>query len=109
MNTKRALEIVSLLSDGIDPHTGEVFSDEAYQHPDTVRALYKAKEALIRMIEYEKRQKNLPDNAGKSWSAEEENQLIAAFDSGTEIKDIAKTHKRTEYAIKSRLGKLGKI
>lgn len=109
MNTNRALEIVSLLADGIDPHTGEVFSDGAYQHPDTVRALYKAKEALIRLVNYEKRQRDLPDNAGMSWSVEEENQLVAAFDAGTEIKDLAETHKRTEGAIKSRLVRLGKI
>lgn len=109
MNTNRALEIVNLLAEGIDPHTGEMFSGGAYQHPDTVRALYKAKEALIRLENYEKRQKNLPDNAGISWSVEEENQLVAAFDAGTEIKELAETHKRTEGAIKSRLVRLGKI
>lgn len=109
MNTNRALEIVSLLYDGIDPHTGEVFSDGAYQHPDTVRALNKAKEALIRLINYEKRQRDLLDNAGMRWSVEEENQLVTAFDAGTEIKDLAETHKRTEGAIKSRLVRLGKI
>ena len=109
MNTKRALEIVSYLSDGIDPYTGEVFSVGAYQHPDTVRALYKAKEALIRLINYEKKQRDLPDNSGMIWSVEEENQLVAAFDAGTEIKDLAKTHKRTKGAIKSRLVRLGKI
>jgi hypothetical protein len=109
MNTNKALEIVSILSDGIDPHTGEVFSDGVLHHPDTVRALYKAKEALIRLINYEKRQRDLPDNAGTSWSVEEENQLIAAFDAGTELRDLAKIHKRTEGAITSRLGRLGKI
>jgi len=109
MNTNRALEIVSLLYDGIDPHTGEVFSDGAYQHPDTVRALNKAKEALTRLINYEKRRRDLPDNAGMKWSVEEENQLVTAFDAGTEIKDLAETHKRTEGAIKSRLVRLGKI
>jgi len=109
MNTKRALEIISLLSDGLNPYTGEVLTDNAYQHPDTVRALYKAKEALIRLINIEKRQKDLPEHTGMNWSEEEENQLVALFDSGTKIKDLAKIHKRTEGAIRSRLGKLGKI
>ena len=109
MNTNKALEIVSILSGGIDPNTGEVFSDGVLHHPDTVRALYKAKEALIRLINYEKRQRDLPENAGTSWSVEEENQLIDAFDAGTELRDLAKIHKRTEGAITSRLGRLGKI
>ena len=109
MNTNKALEIVSLLSEGINPYTGEVFSDEAYQHPDTVRALYKAKEALIRLLQNEKRQKYLPDNAGMIWSEEEENQLVATFDAGIEIKDLAEIHKRTVGAVRTRLVRLGKI
>jgi hypothetical protein len=109
MNTNRALEIISLLSDGIDPYTGEVFSEGAYQHPDTVRALYKAKEALIRVLQYEKKQKYLPVNAGMVWSEEEENQLVAAFEEGTEIKVLAGIHKRTEGAVRTRLARLGKF
>jgi len=43
MDTDRAKEILELLSDGIDPFTGEIFpKDSPYQHPDTVRALFKA-------------------------------------------------------------------
>jgi len=109
MNTNRAIEIISLLSDGIDPYTGEVFSYGAYQHPDTVRALCKAKEVLIQLRNCEKRQKDLPENAGVSWSFEEENQLVSAFDAGMDMKDLAVTHKRTEGAIRSRLIRLGKI
>jgi predicted GIY-YIG superfamily endonuclease len=110
MNTNRAIEIVSKLADGINPYTGESFKpDSAYQHPDTVRALYKAKEALERLANYERRQENLPENAGVSWSQEEEERLVKAFDKGTGIKDLAKLHKRTEGAIKARLARLGKI
>jgi len=77
MNIEEAKRIVSLLADGVDPHTGEIFSqDSPYQHPDTVRALYKALMALERWAKYERRQKNLPPNAGKAWSAEEEELLI---------------------------------
>jgi len=109
MNIIRAVEIVSLLSDGIDPYTGEVLSDGVYQHPETYLALDKAKEALVRMINYEKKQRDLPNNAGMSWSVEEENTLVASFDTGTGIKDLADAHKRTEGAIRSRLVRLGKI
>jgi len=109
MNAKRAFEIVNLLADGINPYTGEVFSDGVFQHPDTVRALYIAKKALTRLINYEKRQQNLPSNAGVSWSLEEEDKLLAGFDTGKGIAELAKIHGRTTGAIQSRLVKLGKI
>jgi hypothetical protein len=109
MKTTRALEIINFLADGINPHTGEVFPDGVYQHPDTVRALHKAKEALVRMVKSETRQRDLPENAGKSWSVEEEEKLVSAFDAGAGIKDLAEDHKRTKGAIQSRLVKLGKI
>jgi LmbE family N-acetylglucosaminyl deacetylase len=47
MEINKALEIIKALSEEIDPHTGEIFPpDTPYQHPDTVRALYKAIDAL---------------------------------------------------------------
>ena len=109
MNTDRELEIVSLLSDDIYTYSGKVLSDEAYQHPDTVRALYKAKEALGNLKHFENKQEKLTENAGMCWSEEEEKSLVASFDKGTGIKDLAETHKRTEGAIIARLVKLGKI
>jgi DNA-binding NarL/FixJ family response regulator len=110
MDTNRAIEILKLLSDGIDPFTGEIFPENSpYQHPDTVRALFKAIDALRKIQSREVRQKNLPENTGKSWSEEEDNQLIDKFDSGKSCKEISEEHKRTEGAIKSRLIKLGKL
>jgi hypothetical protein len=47
METDRATEILRLLGEGIDPFTGEIFPQNSpYQHPDTVRALFKAIDAL---------------------------------------------------------------
>lgn len=43
------------------------------------------------------------------WDAEEDQSLVADFESGTPIKDLAQTHQRTEGAIRSRLMKLGKL
>ena len=110
METDRAIEIIKLLSDGVDPFTGEIFPENSpYQHPDTVRALFKAIDALRKIQSRLARQGNLPGNAGKPWTEGEDNQLINTYDSGKSIKEISEEHKRTEGAIKSRLLKLGKI
>ena len=40
MQKDKVLEILTALSDGVDPSTGELFPDGSpYQHPDKVRAL----------------------------------------------------------------------
>jgi len=110
MDTDRAIEILRLLSDGIDPFTGEMFpKDSPFQHPDIVRALFKAVDALRKIQGRQVRQKNLPESAGKPWTEEEDNQLINGYDAGRSFKELSEKHKRTEGAIKSRLLKLGKI
>jgi len=48
-------------------------------------------------------------NKGKKWDLEEENRLCKEFNSEISISEIAKNHQRTEYAIKKRLQKLGKL
>ena len=48
-------------------------------------------------------------NKGKKWDIEEENRLCNYYNLGTSISEIAKNHQRTEYAIKKRLQKLGKL
>ena len=110
METDRAIEILRFLSDGVDPFTGEIFPENSpYQHPDTVWALFKAIDALRKIQSRHIRQGNLPENAGKAWTEEDDNQLINNYDSGKSYKEISEEHKRTEGAIKSRLLKLGKI
>lgn len=110
MEISKALEIIKALSDGVDPFTGEIFPpDSPYQHPETVRALFKALDALERMQQREKRQKSLPENAGKPWSEEEDKLLMDQFDKGVSLKELSRNHERTEGAIKSRLIKLGRI
>lgn len=48
-------------------------------------------------------------NSGKSWSNEEESQLIAQFEQGVSTKLLASAHRRSVVAIHARLLKLGKI
>jgi len=108
METDKSLEIIHALANGVDPHTGEEYSaDSPYQHPQTVRALFMAVEALERSRERAKkaddRQKRLPGNAGKAWETEEDQRLLTTFDGGKSIREIAEMHQRTESAILSRL------
>jgi hypothetical protein len=110
MDTDRTIQILKLLSDGIDPFTGEIFpKDSPYKHPDTVRALFKAIDALGKIQSRQVRRRELPGNAGKPWSEQEDKQLINNYDTGKSFKEISEEHKRSEGAIKSRLLKLGKI
>ncbi|GEL78739.1 hypothetical protein [Tenuibacillus multivorans] len=110
MDTDKAIEIVNLLANGVDPETGEVFPNNSpYQHPEVIRSLFLAIKALEKMDKSEKRQKRLPRNAGKSWTEEEEYLLVKAFDEGKSINELSEVHKRTKGSIRSRLIKLEKI
>lgn len=109
MDEAKALGIVAALADGINPLTGEVFTqDSPYQSADVVRALFLARSAL------ESRRRNrsrdaLPANAGKPWSAEEDAQLLGQFDRGLAVAELARAHERTAAGIQARLEKHGRL
>jgi len=110
MDYNTSLKIIQILSDGIDPVTGEVFpADSPYQNAHIVRALFKATEALEAVIKRNDKRKELPERAGKSWDKTEADLLVQKFDEGATVGELAKEHKRTRGAIESRLVKLGKI
>jgi hypothetical protein len=91
MEKQAAMHIVSILAQGIDPQTGESFpAGSPYQHPDTVRALFQAVEAMAGASPGRSRQASsgAPENAGKPWPDDENHALGAAFDAG---KAIART------------------
>lgn len=112
MDLDEALKLVALLADGIDPQTGEVFSDDSpYQQPQTIRALY----TLIRAVEGKATSKTAngtkpqPKKAGASWTTEEDQQLTDAFKRGEPVAQIAQLHERSQRAIEARLVRLGLI
>ena len=117
MEKQAALHIVQALAQGIDPQTGETFpADSAYQHPQTVRALFEAAEALAASATGRARSTSsqgapapAPEMAGKPWSDEEDQMLAAAFDAGKAIAELAGLHRRSRVAIQARLVRLGKI
>ena len=122
MERQAALHILQALAQGIDPHTGEHLSGTGpYQHPDTVRALFHAVEALaappdararsadVRLTDVQLNRSAAPAKAGKPWTEEEDKALAEGFDAGGSIADLALAHQRTRVAIQARLVKLGKV
>ena len=110
MSTPKALRIIRILVEGVDPYTGELLPPESpYQQADTVRALYQAIKALERQKALPPGHTSSPESAGQPWSYEEERRLLTGYESGMSVKDLAKQHSRTEGAIRSRLAKLGRL
>jgi hypothetical protein len=66
-----------------------------------VEALTTAKDVL--------RKQERPASAGARWTSEEDATLCSAFDAGTAVREIARSHGRTSGAITIRLVKLGKL
>ena len=103
MDIIRAKEIISTLAEGIDPTTGELLDVEnVCNKGEVVRAFYTVIQALDC-----KKEKTIPENAGKPWSLEEETRLKILYDSRMSQKAIAKELGRTPGSISSRLEKLG--
>jgi hypothetical protein len=116
MDDQQALIIVSALANGANPITGEVFpADSPYQSPDIIRALFAAVRALEARARTNGNAKSIQPknpalgNAGKSWSADEDRQLLAAFDAGKSLAEIAQLHSRTEGGVRARLEKHGRL
>jgi len=78
-------------------------------HPQVVRALFCAVKALERVQERERNAKPQPANAGKAWDTDEDTQLLADFDWGMSIKELAHKNQRTMGTIQSRLLRVGRI
>lgn len=110
MSPLEAQKIIASLANGIDPETGEILpAESSFNSPQVIRALFSACKALEKVAKNAGRQNSLPENAGRSWSNEEDLTLLARFDSGLPVKDIAAAHARTQGAIASRLVRLGRI
>ena len=116
-----AMVVIETLANGIDPTTGNVLPEGSpYNHPTVIRAFFTSLRAMERLRrrgerrerrrrKREERGQGLSENAGRSWSAEEDQRLLAGFDNGTPLAAIAATHQRTEGAIAARLVRLGRI
>ena len=111
MDEARALAIVAALANGVNPLTGEVFAvDSPYQSPEVIRALYCAGRVLEAAGRRRTRwQGPASSNAGKPWTEDEDRELLAAFDGGRPLAELAQAHGRTRGGIQARLVRHGRL
>lgn len=110
MTPIEAQQSVDQLAQGIDPDTGVVMHDESlFNSPTVLRALFLASKALS---VYQPTKHLTPPkvgNAGKPWTDADGQRLVAAFDTGISIDELAIRHERSKGGIASRLVRLGRI
>ena len=105
---QRALDIILQLVQGNDPFEQTPLpEDSVLNNSDVLRALLSASSALQSVIDREKRRAQLPKSVGKSWTEEEEQDLVKEFDDNKTIEQMAEGHQRTVRAIESRAVVLG--
>jgi hypothetical protein len=110
MQEQRARKILQALVQGVDPTTGaELEAGTVLQRADVLRALLAGVAALEQISARAQRRAQLPENVGLPWSADEERTLVAEFQAGDTLSDIAAKHGRTLRAIEARLERLGLI
>jgi len=104
MEDIKAAEILKSLAAG-----SESADVAMLQSPDVVRALFLAAESLEARARAARRNGNLPRNAGKTWTQQEDERLLASFDGGTTLEALAVAHERTRAGIEARLAKHGRL
>lgn len=110
MDDVKAAEILKSLAAGVSPDDGSSLpAGTPLQSPDVVRALFLAADSLEARTRLARRNANLPRNAGKPWSQEEDERLLSAFDGGATIDVVAAAHERTRAGIEARLVKHGRL
>ena len=110
MDDGKAAEILKSLAAGVDPASGRSVAEVGpLQSLDVVRALHLAAESLEARSRQARRNMNLPRNAGKPWSREEDDRLLAGFDGGVAVEALATAHERTRAGIEARLVKHGRL
>ena len=108
MDIVRAVEVLSILADGINPITGEILPDsDICNQVEVVRALHKVL-SYLNNAEISPG-KNKPENAGKPWTDSEKENLEEEYRSGLKISEIAKIHGRSRGSIESKLAQMGLI
>jgi len=107
-NIQSSMKVLEALIAGNDPETGKPLPhDSALNRADVLRALIGGLGALQETYARAQRRSQLPTNVGRSWSADEEQELIDAFQSKEPLANIAARHGRTLRAIEARLERKG--
>ena len=110
MDDMQAAEILKFLAAGTDPASGQPLADlSSLQSSAVLRALFLGADSLQTRARGGRRQSTLPRNAGKPWSAEEDERLLAGFDAGRKMDELVAAHERTRAGIEARLVKHGRL
>ncbi len=88
--------------------------DSPLRSPHVIRALFLAVKALELMpttkpAKPARPAATTPAKAGKPWADDEDQRLVAAFQAGTPVAELARAHERSTGAINSRLVHLGLV
>lgn len=106
---KQAIRILESLSQGVDPVTGEIFSDQScFSQVEVLRALAWATSELHARANMSP-PKVQPLNAGTKWTSEEDALLRLRFGEGRPVAELSRLHSRSRGAINSRLERIGLI
>ena len=109
MEIPQALEIVHKLANGQNPPTGTAVTGSCLlRHPKSMRALNRVGGGRGLKHKRERRRPR-PANAGKGWSAQEDQGVCDELRSGISFAEIARLHCRTPGSIVARLIQLRKI
>lgn len=118
MNNERAIEILEMLLNGVDPVTGEILPEKGpHAEPDVIRALYKGIQALSREAKQEKEEGMCSEtdttppkaNAHRPWKKEDDEQLMEMFNNQVPIEDMCTALQRRPRGINNRLIFLGLV
>ena len=110
MEEAKARDLITALANGVHPVTGELLASESVlQTTEVVRALMCAARALESRGAGRSERSALPANAGKPWSGDEDDRLLAAFEAGRTLKEMAELHGRTVAGVEARLERLGRL
>lgn len=108
----RASVAVAVLEAVIGAPVGEghllVLPDDV-EHAALVDALHEAIGALHERERARERRDRLPANVGKPWTQAHDTDLLAAFDAGVPIEEIASKLQRTRVGIRTRLERHGRL
>ena len=98
------------LIEGRNPCSGEQLPSECVVHnSDVLRALLAGVGAIDAVDARARRRALLPENVGRDWTMQEEEQLRAEFAANESPETIAARHGRTLRAIEARLQRMGLI
>ncbi len=105
MEREQVLRSLRAWTSGTDPSSGEPLPlVHALRHSE-VHATLVAALALVEAAASRPR----PRNAGRAWSADDDQQLASLFDAGEPVARLAERLERTRGSITARLARLGRI